>query len=90
MPLLGTKYLWVDPDVSTHSSLAFVPKGDVDAWVAGFPCQPFSGLGEGLGESDARHVSEDEVDKICFHSQPKIFVIENVTRYQFFLKPKSK
>lgn len=67
------KYLYGDMTIRDHSSLP-----DIDLYVCGFPCQPFSSAGERKGFEDPR-------GNIFFHciytimiKQPKYFVLENV------------
>lgn len=46
--------------------------------VAGFPCQPFSSAGEGLGFDDERGTVFFDIARILQHSRPKHFLLENV------------
>ena len=50
-----------------------------DIYTAGFPCQPYAGLGLHKGRSDKRGKSIS--DAVCSHievRQPKVFILENV------------
>ena len=51
---------------------------EFDLLCAGFPCQPFSNIGKGLGFSDTRGTMFYEIEKILKHSKPKILLLENV------------
>lgn len=53
---------------------------DHDLLFAGFPCQPFSIIGNGQGFSDARGTLFFEIVKIIQAKQPKVFILENVKR----------
>ena len=63
----------------------------VDVLTAGFPCQPFSGAGKGLGVKDAkgRGLVAYEVVKIIRHTKPRLAILENVkgllTRHRVLL-----
>jgi DNA (cytosine-5)-methyltransferase 1 len=46
--------------------------------VAGFPCQPFSTAGTGLGFADARGTLFFDIARILQHSRPRHFILENV------------
>lgn len=46
--------------------------------VAGFPCQPFSTAGAGLGFDDERGTLFHDIARILQHSRPRHFVLENV------------
>jgi DNA (cytosine-5)-methyltransferase 1 len=47
---------------------------------AGFPCQPFSIIGNGRGFNDARGTLFFEIARIIKAKRPKAFVLENVKR----------
>jgi len=51
-----------------------------DLLVGGFPCQPFSSSGNGLGVNDprGRGVLFREIVRILKDKQPKVFLLENV------------
>jgi DNA (cytosine-5)-methyltransferase 1 len=49
-----------------------------DVLLAGFPCQPFSSAGKGLGFSDTRGTLFFEIERILKHHSPRAFILENV------------
>lgn len=51
-----------------------------DVLLAGFPCQPFSQAGLGLGFNDARGSMFFEIERILKAKHPKAFLLENVKR----------
>lgn len=68
-----------------------IPQGDIrqitekeipdhDLLLAGFPCQPFSIIGDGKGFEDARGTLFFEIARILKAKKPKAFVLENVKR----------
>ncbi len=56
------------------------PKGlpDFDLFTGGFPCQPFSQVGLGLGERDTRGTLFHDILRICEVKKPKHILLENV------------
>ena len=50
----------------------------VDLFVAGFPCQPFSGAGQGLGVTDLRGKVIHHIVKYLKARSPTAFLLENV------------
>lgn len=54
----------------------FIP--DHDILLGGFPCQPFSIIGEGKGFKDARGTLFFNVAAIIREKRPKAFILENV------------
>lgn len=52
--------------------------GDFDFLLAGFPCQPFSSAGIGLGFKDSRGTLFFEVERILREKKPYGFILENV------------
>ena len=68
-----------------------LPKGDItqisakdipdhDILFAGFPCQPFSIIGNGKGFEDTRGTLFFEIARIIKEKKPKAFILENVKR----------
>ena len=62
----------------TKINTADIP--DFDVLLAGFPCQPFSQAGLGLGFNDARGSMFFEIERILKAKHPKAFLLENVKR----------
>lgn len=53
---------------------------DHDILLAGFPCQPFSIAGKGLGFADTRGTLFFNIEQILSVKKPKAFLLENVKR----------
>lgn len=53
---------------------------DHDILLAGFPCQPFSIAGKGLGFADTRGTLFFNIESILETKKPKAFLLENVKR----------
>lgn len=51
---------------------------DFDLFTGGFPCQPFSNAGLGLGEGDERGQLIWDIVRICEIKKPKYILLENV------------
>lgn len=51
---------------------------DHDILTAGFPCQPFSIIGHGLGFADTRGTLFFEIERILETKRPHAFLLENV------------
>ena len=51
---------------------------DHDVLLAGFPCQPFSIIGDKLGFADTRGTLFFEIERILRDKRPKAFLLENV------------
>lgn len=51
---------------------------DFDFLLAGFPCQPFSSAGKGLGFADTRGTLFFEIERILKEKKPYGFLLENV------------
>lgn len=62
----------------TQITTAQIP--DFDILLAGFPCQPFSQAGKGLGFEDTRGTMFFEIERIIKDKRPKAFLLENVKR----------
>lgn len=52
--------------------------GPFDFLLAGFPCQPFSSAGKGLGFADTRGTLFFEIERILNYWKPYGFLLENV------------
>jgi DNA (cytosine-5)-methyltransferase 1 len=62
---------------------------DHDALFAGFPCQPFSIIGNGLGFDDARGTLVFEIFRVIEAKTPSLFILENVKRLSAHNKGKT-
>jgi DNA (cytosine-5)-methyltransferase 1 len=51
---------------------------DFDLFTGGFPCQPFSSAGLGMGELDIRGTLFYDIIRICQVKKPKHILLENV------------
>jgi DNA (cytosine-5)-methyltransferase 1 len=60
----------------TKRKLKDIP--DIDLYICGFPCQPFSQAGERQGFEDRRGNVFFSCLKVIKKKQPKIFILENV------------
>lgn len=49
-----------------------------DMFTGGFPCQPFSTVGKGLGELDIRGTLFGDIIRVCEAINPKYILLENV------------
>lgn len=56
---------------------------NIDIYVCGFPCQPFSLMGNKLGTDDARSNIMFSCIKVIQRKLPKIFILENVKNFKF-------
>jgi len=54
-----------------------------DLFTGGFPCQPFSSAGRGLGEVDTRGTLFHDILRICAIRKPKYILLENVKGFLF-------
>jgi len=57
----------------------------IDLYISGFPCQPFSAAGKGLGPNDARAIFPCVLDTI-YKTEPSVFILENVKRLMSYKK----
>lgn len=55
---------------------------DVDVYVCGFPCQPFSLLGQKQGTLDDRSNIMLHCIQVIKHKLPSIFILENVKNFK--------
>jgi DNA (cytosine-5)-methyltransferase 1 len=56
---------------------------DMDVYVCGFPCQPFSLMGNKMGTDDARSNIMYQCIKVIQKKLPKVFILENVKNFKF-------
>ena len=82
MHWLRQLFLYADSDVDDHSSMPFIGCHEMDLWIGGFPCQPWSASGALGQEDDPRHISCTSLERIISIFRPKIFVLENVEGYE--------
>jgi DNA (cytosine-5)-methyltransferase 1 len=69
------------PGVHSFGDITLInPKDipDFDLFTGGFPCQPFSQVGLGLGEQDTRGTLFHDIIRICEVKKPKHILLENV------------
>ena len=59
---------------------------DIDIYVCGFPCQPFSLMGNKMGTEDSRSNIMYQCIKVIKKKLPKIFILENVKNFKFIQK----
>lgn len=59
---------------------------DIDMYVCGFPCQPFSLMGNKMGTEDSRSNIMYQCIKVIQKKLPKIFILENVKNFKFIQK----
>jgi hypothetical protein len=69
-----------DPELLMEdvTSPEFLNSPGGDLLCGGFPCQPFSSAGRGLGVLDARGTVVQHIMKWISKNEPKCFVLENV------------
>lgn len=75
-----TKYYW--PNCKQYGDIRktdfTIWRGLIDILTGGFPCQPFSNSGEGLGEADERYLFE-EMLRAAREIKPGFILAENVS-----------
>jgi DNA (cytosine-5)-methyltransferase 1 len=59
---------------------------DIDIYVCGFPCQPFSLMGDKMGTEDSRSNIMYQCIKVIKKKLPKVFILENVKNFKFIQK----
>jgi DNA (cytosine-5)-methyltransferase 1 len=80
--LLDNAPIW--DDVRTFDGRPW--RGVVDIVTAGFPCQPYSGVGKRLAECDDRNLWPDTI-RVVREVRPQLVLLENVSRllaYPYF------
>jgi DNA (cytosine-5)-methyltransferase 1 len=78
--------------VSPHGDITQIEASEIpdhDVLLAGFPCQPFSIIGNRLGFDDIRGTLFFEIARIIKSKKPKIFVLENVKQLSTHNKGKT-
>lgn len=69
------------PGSSNYGNISNINPADLpdfDLFTGGFPCQPFSNAGLGLGENDNRGQLIWDIVRICEKKKPKYILLENV------------
>lgn len=69
------------PGIKNYNDITAISESklpDFDLFTGGFPCQPFSTVGKGLGELDTRGTLFSDIIRICEKKQPKFILLENV------------
>lgn len=69
------------PGINNYGDITKVQADDLpdfDMFTGGFPCQPFSSAGKGLGEQDIRGTLFYDIIRICEVKKPKYLLLENV------------
>ena len=67
-----------------YGDIKRIPASDIpdhDILFAGFPCQPFSIIGDRRGLGDARGTLVDEIVRVLKEKRPTAFVLENVRQF---------
>lgn len=69
------------PGVNNYGDISTINPNELpefDLFTGGFPCQPFSNAGLGLGENDERGQLIWDIVRICEKKKPKYILLENV------------
>lgn len=75
--------LYDDITTRDHSLLS-----DIDLYICGFPCQPFSNMGMKKGMSDPRSNIMEHCINVIRIKRPKYFILENVKGFKTIEKGK--
>ena len=70
--------IYIDITKRKHACLP-----DIDIYVCGFPCQPFSLMGNKMGTQDSRSNIMHQCIKVIQKKLPKVFILENVKNFKF-------
>lgn len=74
-------YQYNFPDIPNFGDITTINPEDLpyfNFFTGGFPCQPFSTVGLGLGEADIRGTLFGDIVRICEAAQPQAILLENV------------
>jgi len=72
------KKIYTDITKRKHACLP-----DIDIYICGFPCQPFSLMGNKMGTEDSRSNIMYQCIKVIQKKLPKVFILENVKNFKF-------
>ena len=70
------------PNIQNFGDITKIETGkipDFDLFTGGFPCQPFSTAGLGLGELDMRGTLFYDIIRIVSKKKPEFILLENVS-----------
>lgn len=73
--------MYLDITTRDHSTLP-----DIDMYVCGFPCQPFSLMGNKMGTNDTRGNIMNHCIEVIKQKLPSIFILENVKNFKYIQK----
>ena len=68
-----------------HGDITKIPSAQIpdhNILTGGFPCQPFSIIGQGLGFADTRGTLFFEIERIVQDKQPHAILLENVKQFK--------
>lgn len=69
------------PNIKAFGDITMIDANEIpnfDLFTGGFPCQPFSSAGLGMGELDIRGTVFYDIIRICEIKRPKHILLENV------------